>query len=191
LLDAAERLLVEVGYEATTMTAVAELAGTSIGALYRWFPDKPALASALLARYTREFEQHWGPVIAEARTVPTSKLAELLIEQTMDFFQQRPAYFVLRGASVKLNRDASARQNLRAAFIRAFRAKKPALSPDSALLIANVVLETVKGFLAAFTAAPSTQRMALTREFTQVLSLYLGARFDQDEQPRGQTESMS
>ena len=52
-LDTAERLFVEVGYDAMTMTAVAERAGTSIGALYRWFPDKTAVAAALGAKIGR------------------------------------------------------------------------------------------------------------------------------------------
>ena len=43
-----------------TLTAVAERAGTSIGAFYRWLPDKTAVAAALLARYTVEIKQHWG-----------------------------------------------------------------------------------------------------------------------------------
>src|ERR1700720_4126885 len=53
-LDTAERLFVEVGYDAMTMTAVAERAGTSIGALYRWFPDKTAVPAALPAPQTAE-----------------------------------------------------------------------------------------------------------------------------------------
>src|ERR1700749_1335124 len=39
-LDAAAELFVEVGYEAATMTAIAERSRSSIGALYNYFPDK-------------------------------------------------------------------------------------------------------------------------------------------------------
>src|SRR4029077_4839515 len=177
-LQTAERLLVKDGYEAMTMTEVAKRAETSIGALYRWFPDKAALASALLSKYSAEIERHWAPVIATAHTVATSTFAELLIQRTMDFYQERPAYFILRAASVKFSRSAAARQNLREAFVQVFQAKNPSLSHDNALLIANVVLETVKGFLAAVTAANPKQRAALTIEFTRMLALYLEAKFD-------------
>ena len=44
-LDAAAELFAEVGYEATTMTAIAERSGSSIGALYNYFPDKQAVAT--------------------------------------------------------------------------------------------------------------------------------------------------
>src|SRR4029077_10281855 len=107
-LDTAERLFVEVGYDAMTMTAVAERAGTSIGALYRWFPDKTAVAAgprardtveieqhwALRARYTVEIEHHWAPLIEAAHTLPTARFAESLIDRTREFCQQRPAYFI-------------------------------------------------------------------------------------------------
>jgi AcrR family transcriptional regulator len=176
-LDTAERLFVEVGYEAMTMTAVAERAGTSIGALYRWFPDKTAVAAALLARYTAEIEQHWSSLIAGAHTLTTAKFAESLISRTREFSQQHPAYFILRDAPIKVSRSAAARQTLREPFVQAFRTKKPALSYEEALLIANVVVETVKGFLAVIAAAPANRRAPVTAEFTKMLSLYLEAKF--------------
>jgi AcrR family transcriptional regulator len=176
-LDTAERLFVEVGYDAMTMTAVAERAGTSIGALYRWFPDKTAAAAALLARYTFEIEQHWSSLIAGAHTLTTTKFAELLIDRTREFSQRRPAYFILRDGRIKVCRSSAARKHLREAFVQAFRAKKPTLSHEEALLIANVVVETVKGFLSVIAAAPPNRRAPVTAEFTQMLSLYLEAKF--------------
>jgi AcrR family transcriptional regulator len=176
-LDTAERLFVEVGYDAMTMTAVAERAGTSIGALYRWFPDKTAVAAALLARYTVEIEQHWSSLIAAAHTLTTAEFVESLIDQTREFSQRRPAYFILRDARIKVSRSAAARKTLREAFVQVFRAKKPTLSYQEALLIANVVVETVKGFLSVIAAAPPNRRAPVTAEFTKMLSLYLEAKF--------------
>jgi AcrR family transcriptional regulator len=176
-LDTAERLFVEVGYDAMTMTAVAERAGTSIGALYRWFPDKTAVAAALLARYTVEIEQHWSSLIAAAHTLTTAKFVESLIDRTREFSQRRPAYFILRDARIKVSRSAAARKTLREAFVQAFQAKKPTLSYEEALLIANVVVETVKGFLSVIAAAPPNRRAPVTTEFTKMLSLYLEAKF--------------
>lgn len=51
ILDAAERLLAERGYEATTTNAIAAYAQTSIGSLYQFFPNKEAVLEALGARY--------------------------------------------------------------------------------------------------------------------------------------------
>ena len=176
-LDTAERLFVELGYDAMTMTAVAERAGTSIGALYRWFPDKAAVAAALLARYTVEIEQHWSSLIAAAHTLTTAKFVESLIDRTREFSQRRPAYFILRDARIKVSRSAAARKTLREAFVQAFQAKEPTLSYEETLLIANVVVETVKGFLSVIAAAPPNRCAPVTAEFTKMLSLYLEAKF--------------
>jgi len=177
-LDTAETLFVEVGYDAATMTAIAERANASIGALYRWFPDKAALGTALMARYGQEIEEHWTPVLAAAERTPTPEFAAMIIDTTMAFVREKPAYFVLREAPIKRSRGPAARKNLREAFARAFRSRKPALSHDRAYLIANVVVDTIKGFLAGAASSTFKEQQALTVEFTTMLSLYLKSIFD-------------
>ena len=51
LIDACAELFAEKGYEATTMTEIAQRAGAAIGSLYQFFPSKEALAEALFNRY--------------------------------------------------------------------------------------------------------------------------------------------
>jgi AcrR family transcriptional regulator len=51
ILDAADAVFLEKGYAATTTNHVAARAGTSIGSLYRFFPDKEAILVALAERY--------------------------------------------------------------------------------------------------------------------------------------------
>ena len=51
LLDVAAEVFEEVGYDAATTNLVAARAGVPVGTLYRWFPDKAALAEALTDRY--------------------------------------------------------------------------------------------------------------------------------------------
>jgi AcrR family transcriptional regulator len=177
-LDTAEALFVEVGYEAATMTAVAERAGASIGALYRWFPDKAALATALMGRYTKELEEHWAPVFAMVERVPTAEFASMMIGTVMDFCRARPAFFVLREAPIQRTRKAGARRNLRETLARAFRARRPNFSEERAYLIANVVVDTIKGLLGGAAAVGVGEREALTVEFTAMLSLYLTSVFD-------------
>src|SRR5260221_13061419 len=89
-LDTAERLFVEVGYDAMTMTAVAERAGTSIGALYRWFPDKTAVAAALRARETVEIEEHWAPLVEAPHRVTPAKVDAGLVGRHRELFSRRP-----------------------------------------------------------------------------------------------------
>src|SRR6202041_2292603 len=79
-LDAAAELFAEVGYEATTMTAVAERCGSSIGALYNYFPDKQSIAFTLVNRYTQEVEAHWKPLMRQAEILTHAEFADRFIE---------------------------------------------------------------------------------------------------------------
>ena len=75
-LDAAAELFVEVGYEAATMTAVAERSGSSIGALYNYFPDKQSIAFTLVKQYFQELEALWNPLVERAKTLTHAEFAD-------------------------------------------------------------------------------------------------------------------
>jgi AcrR family transcriptional regulator len=75
-LDAAAELFVEVGYEAATMTAVAERSGSSIGALYNYFPDKQSIAFTLVSQYSQEVEAHWKPLMEQAEILTHAEFAD-------------------------------------------------------------------------------------------------------------------
>lgn len=51
ILDVAEQLFVETGYDSTTTRAIASQAGVSVGSLYQFFPDKEAILKALAIQY--------------------------------------------------------------------------------------------------------------------------------------------
>ena len=65
LLDAADALFAEVGFEQATTNAIAARAGSPIGSLYQFFADKGALLQALANRYREQLhavhEQTLGP----------------------------------------------------------------------------------------------------------------------------------
>src|SRR6202051_4810924 len=88
-LDAAAELFVEVGYEATTMTAIAERSGSSIGALYNYFPDKQAVALTLLGQYAQEMEEQWRPLMEHVDHLRPRTFANLFIERITEFVRQR------------------------------------------------------------------------------------------------------
>src|ERR1700685_332422 len=146
LLDAAAELFAEVGYEATTMTAIAERSGSSIGALYNYFPDKQAVALTLLGQYAQEMEEQWRPLIEQAENLTHREFARRFIERITEIFQVRPAYLRLLAATIRIRRDPAVKSVLRANIANAFRAKKPSLSDERAMLAAKVTLQIVKGF---------------------------------------------
>lgn len=64
ILDAAEGVIAEVGWDAATTQAIAERAGASVGSLFHFFPSRDAILIALGERYTR------ATVEVNARAMP-------------------------------------------------------------------------------------------------------------------------
>lgn len=54
ILDAAAELFAEQGVDAVSVNAIAARAGSSVGSLYHFFPNKDAIIEALALRYCRE-----------------------------------------------------------------------------------------------------------------------------------------
>jgi AcrR family transcriptional regulator len=64
MLDACAALINEVGYEQVTTTLIARRAGVAIGSLYQFFPDKTAVASALVDRNVERYLEELGRQLA-------------------------------------------------------------------------------------------------------------------------------
>ena len=173
LLETAATVFAEVGYEAATMTAIAERSGASIGCMYQYFPDKAALANALHSQHGEEIGQHWAPLIQSAKELTIPQFVDSLIERMVEFVKARPAYLPLLAAPIKLTRNPVARQKLRDQFAEAFIKKNPALSKEKALLAANVVLQILKGMVTLYAEASTKGRTDVIAEFKQVLLSYL------------------
>ncbi len=174
-LAAAAALFGEAGYEATTMTAIAERNGSSIGALYNYFPDKESIALSLIQQYSAELQEFWTPLLEQAATLAPTKFAELLIESVLQFTQERPAFLALLDEPVRRRRDKTARKKIRTTAATAYRTKNPALTEEQALLAANVSFQLVKGMVALLGETEPRHRPALVAEFKKALALYLEA----------------
>ncbi len=74
IVVATTQLLLERGYDSLTTAQVAARAGVSIGSLYQYFPNKAALATALIERCCTDFEAMLDRVLAqgEGRTLDDS-----------------------------------------------------------------------------------------------------------------------
>jgi AcrR family transcriptional regulator len=65
ILVATDRVLARVGFQEATTREIADVAGVSIGTLYRYFPSKDALFLAMLRRRWGEETQALGRVFAK------------------------------------------------------------------------------------------------------------------------------
>jgi AcrR family transcriptional regulator len=172
-LEAAETLFAELGFEAATMTAIAERAGSSIGALYSYFPDKKSIALALLDTYAGKIEEHWRPLFDEIVSLSAENFSEHFIDRFLDFVEAHPAYLQLQAAPIRLRRNAAAKRAFRASLIKALSLRVPSMSQQRAELCANVILQIVRGMMQVYNDAELSQRAIVSREFKTALSAYL------------------
>ncbi len=92
ILEAAAEVFGETGYEAATTEAIAARAGTSIGSLYQFFPNKKAMFTALGHQYLDSARA----IFEGALTMADSMTWEEVVDQGIDAFdllqQTQPAF---------------------------------------------------------------------------------------------------
>jgi AcrR family transcriptional regulator len=175
-LDAAAETIAERGFEAATMTEIAERAGASIGSVYQYFPNKDALVFALRTRYGDTMDAQWSALTASAEGLAVADLVERLFALLVAFMNTHPAYLPLLSVSLNFKRDAAARNRLRKRFAQLFQRYQPALPGDDAFRIAEVTLQVVKSMNPLYIAAKPKERAALIGEYKAVLTSYLSER---------------
>jgi AcrR family transcriptional regulator len=177
LLDAAASLLAEVGYDAATMTEIADRASASIGTVYQYFPNKPAIVLALRRQYVAEMEERWAHLNEQTvAEMSVRQIAHHLVEVTTRFVDEHPAYFAILDAPVKYKRSQEARNRLRERIANVFRSKRPAISPEMALRMANVSLGIIKSMNKLYAEANFKEREELLKEYKLALAAYLESR---------------
>ena len=168
ILDAAAELFAEVGYNSVTADEIAARANTSVGGLYRFFPDKLAVFQALVDRYQHQLRD----LFAALHTEETARLPlDLYIGQVVDGFDQfvsanrafRAVFVQSRLVSTEiLAMDSAFNQEIAQQLSSFFAARNPALDPNQSALLATVTVE----------AASALELLSLTRDRafqTQVL----------------------
>ena len=172
-LQAAAELFTEIGFEATTMQAIADRSKSSIGALYNYFPDKQSLAATLLSGYAEELQWRLKSLMEHSQKLSTAQFAGSFIDCIVEFAKERPAYLNLHTAPIRFRRDLAARQPLRAIIANAFLNKNPSLSSERSLLAANVAVQIIKGTITLYLESDAQTKPLVLAEFREVLTSYL------------------
>jgi len=176
LLEAAASVMAEVGYDTATMTAIAERANASIGTLYQYFPDKEAIVRALRQQYVDEFEVRWVPLIAGTSKLSLRQLVDRFFDIIIEYFDKRPAYIPVLNAPGSYKRDPAARNRLRGHFAALFRERRPQMTQDTALRIANVTVQIFKAMHPLYAETKGAEKEEIVREFKLLLTSYLSSR---------------
>ena len=176
LLEAAASVMAEVGYDATTMTEIAERAHASIGALYQYFPNKEAIVHALRKQYVDEMEARLAPLTAQASKLSIRQMVDRIFDVITDYMDKRPAYIPLLNASGSYKRDPAARNRLRERLASMFREKSPALTREDAFRVANTTVQVLKGMHPLYAEAKGAEKEEIVGEFKLLLTSYLSTR---------------
>jgi AcrR family transcriptional regulator len=176
LLDAAASVIAEAGYEAATMSDIADRAGASIGSLYQFFPNKLSLTQALRNRYAVQFEDVWVPLERDAETLSLERLCDRLIDSTIRFVKGHPAFLALFDAPPSTRSPAAIRNVFRERVAGFLLASRPGMSKTKALRLANITLEIIKALNRVYSEIHPQERAAYVKEFKLVLFAYLRSR---------------
>ncbi len=60
ILDAGQQMLIAHGYDGASTNRIAAAAGISPGSLYQYFPNKDAIAAAVIDRYSDDLSARVG-----------------------------------------------------------------------------------------------------------------------------------
>jgi len=176
LLEAAASVMADVGYEAATMTQIADLAQASIGTLYQYFPNKEALMNALRQQYIDEMKLRWAPFTETPEKLSIQQLVDRIFDIVLDYIEKRPAYFPLLGTPRGNQRDPSGRSWLREHFAALFREALPEMTQEESFRVANVTVQVLKGMHPLCVGVSEQERDLIVGEFKLLLTTYLGER---------------
>ncbi len=177
LIEAAAAVIAERGFDATTMTEIAARAGALVGSLYHFFPNKEALADALIQRFIGVIEDAFAAIDAQAVSMPSDALADALVDFMVGLRGESKALIALMDA----RRDWSAtRQNVLDAIqghiARTLRLRTPQLSKETAQGMAIVLMHTMKAMKALAADPGSPANDAAASELRIMTRLYLAAK---------------
>src|SRR5687767_15426039 len=79
ILDAAQALILDHGFGATTVDAVVTRAGITKGAFFHHFASKAELARSLVERYAEMDRQHLAHHLERARKLASDPLQQVLL----------------------------------------------------------------------------------------------------------------
>lgn len=175
LLGAAEAIIAEVGYEAATMSAIAERAGAAIGSLYQFFPNKACVTQALRTEYAKQFDSMYAPLAVRARTLNPEALAGHLIKLTVHFVKTHPALPALLDAPLS-TRALAMRSVLRERFAGLLLAQSPRMAKEKALRLGTATLHIIKALNQLYMELPPRERNRMVEEFRMILLSYFNAR---------------
>jgi AcrR family transcriptional regulator len=178
LLDAAGQVFGELGYHAANTNAIAAKAKVSPATLYQFFPNKEAIADALVTCYAIDLaKEERAAGIQELASAPLEEAIRQVTGVVIEFHWKHPAFRTLY-AEAPLSKDTLEQKHLLSqTFIdhlsEVLRSRNPKLDKQEALWSAEIVLTALIGFLPAIAGRKISARSRTIDSLNQMLVRYL------------------
>jgi AcrR family transcriptional regulator len=178
ILDAADEVFFEQGYQAATTDAIAKRAGASIGSIYQFFPNKAALFRALALRYLEEIRGIYLSLAAGgAMQAPLEELVERVITEFAAFHRRKPGFRQLMMTSIAIPELLAAAEDVHREFelgvqqILELRARK--LTPQRRSVVAASTVAAFSALIWTATRGDSGFEKRVIAEAKLLVSRYL------------------
>lgn len=176
VLDAAEEVFVEVGYDSASTNHIVTRAGTSIGSLYEFFPNKQAIAAALAQRYIERLRKFYDTWLIDDPQRSGEQLIDAMVDAMARFWRQHPGVVPLLRGALGAPELVDAGEQLRVAFVDHLEAvlasRRPDVSAKRTRQVAEVDFDITRALLERAQAEPQHKRATVLRELKTVLLAY-------------------
>ncbi len=179
ILTAAAAVFDEVGYDAATTHMIAAKAGTAIGSLYQFFPDKAAIFKAMELRHTERVKAFWAqadpPTLVQ---LPLQQMIHVLVTAMAELFEQPVSRVVFvqfyLARQIFQSIDESMNQDAIAFMANLLKHRNPALSEEQCNLLAEVCVHSTNAVILAALRSPDlAHRQRLTQQIEALAVSYL------------------
>ncbi|MEO1145460.1 MAG: TetR family transcriptional regulator [Cyanobacteria bacterium J06638_22] len=179
ILDAAAAVFDEMGYAAATTHHIAARAGTAIGSLYQFFPDKAAIFKAMELRHTERVKAFWAGVdVPKIVRLPLRVMMHTLLTAAVELFEDPISrvvfiqFYLTRDIFQSI--DDSMTQNAINFLATLLEGRNPTLSKDRRQLLAEVCVHSSNAvLLAALRTSDPEHRQRLLQQNEDLLVSYL------------------
>ena len=181
IVEATTQVLLEEGYDRFTTARAAERAGVSIGSLYQYFPNKAALASAVIDRCCENFLIAFARALAAGRRrVTLAECIRAIVDVTLVSHHLTPElHKIVLDLAPRLGvaeRTETFSRAAAQAIEVMLRKHADEIAPDIDIVAASTIIETLLEALAHRAVSAHPVRLEsdlLAREATRLINSYL------------------
>ncbi len=178
VLRACSALLERLPLDEVNTTRIAAEAGLSVGALYRFFPDKQAILDAVAVRHMEDFRARMAKVLLKSAFRSGPEFLGRLLDAYIEYLDAHPDFrtLALGGHISALARESQAQPGAGpAGLLRAFMRRKLGVRDSETLdLRLRMAIETGERMIAFAYAQPTeAERRRILGELKRMLARYL------------------